>query len=189
MLSLQAASALGALDGARAAVVAARLADAMGLRKHQLGMPLTADAIREVAAAAAAGGIGEHIAAADEVDPHRLLEALEASPMPAPETRHLASLLGYVSLSALAGASEPSLRRYAAGERVPTDRVAQRVHFLALLVAVLRGSFNEFGIRRWFERRRTTLDGLSPADLLRDDWSPDDPGPQAAAQLAATLLT
>jgi hypothetical protein len=91
-------------------------------------------------------------------------------------------------LADLAGTSEPSIRRYAAGERTPPDDVAARVHFLAVLTAVLRGSFNEFGIRRWFDRPRAALGERTPSALLEGSWSPEDEGPRAAAQLAATLL-
>ncbi len=188
MTVIQPASAIEQLDAPRAAVVATRLADLMGLLAHQPGTPIGADTLRRVATAGGRAGIAEHIAAGEQIDPHRLLEALEASPLPEQEARRLAAILGYPRLAELSGASEPSLRRYAAGERTAPDRVAQRLHFLALLTAILRGSFNEFGIRRWFERPRGALAERAPGELLRGDWEPDDEDPQAAARLAASLL-
>ncbi|MPZ51101.1 MAG: hypothetical protein GEU75_17685 [Dehalococcoidia bacterium] len=188
MAVIQPASAIEQLDAPRAAVVAMRLADLMGLLAHQPGTPIGPDTLRRLAAAGGRVGIAEHIAAGEQIDPHRLLEALEASPLPEQEARRLAAIFGYPRLAELSGASEPSLRRYAAGERMPPDPVAQRLHFLTLLTAILRGSFNEFGIRRWFDRPRRALDERAPGELLRGGWEPDDDGPQATARLAVTLL-
>jgi hypothetical protein len=188
MARIQSKSALAQLDAPRAAVVAIRLADLMGLVAHQPGAPIDADKLARLAAAARQAGIAEGIAVSGRVNPHRLLEALESSPLPEREINRLAAVLGYARLAELAAVSEPSLRRYAAGERQVPDPVAQRLHFLALLIAILRGSFNEFGIRRWFERQREALAGRSPAAVLRGDWSPDEPGPEAAMQLAVELL-
>jgi hypothetical protein len=116
------------------------------------------------------------------------LEALRNSPRPAGEIAALAAIFGYVPLRHLVGASEPSLRRYAAEDRTTPDAVAQRIHFLAQLVAILRGSFNEFGIRRWFERPHPALGGSPPTELLRRDFDPSDPRAQATLGAAAQLL-
>ncbi|TMK24849.1 MAG: hypothetical protein E6G64_16815 [Actinobacteria bacterium] len=67
------------------------------------------------------------------------------------------------------------------------DEVAERLHFLALVVADLAGSYNEFGIRRWFARPRPQLDGRSPSHLLRGNWRSDQPGPQRVRELARAL--
>jgi hypothetical protein len=188
MARIQSKSALDQLDAPRAAVVAIRLADLMGLVAHKPGTPIDGDRLAGLAAAARQAGIAEGIGVSSRINPHRLLEALESSPLPEREIHRLAALLGYARLAELAVVSEPSLRRYAAGERRVPDRVAQRLHFLALLIAILRGSFNEFGIRRWFERQRGELGGRSPANMLRGDWSPGEPGPEAAMHLAVELL-
>ena len=42
------------------------------------------------------------------------------------------------------------------------------------LLAALVGSYNDYGIRRWFERRRSTLDGATPAELVEQADSEDD---------------
>jgi hypothetical protein len=182
-------SILDQLDAPRAAVVATRLGDLMGLVPHRPGTSIDADRIARLAAAARQAGIAEGIGLGSPVNPHRLLGALEASPRPQHEIDRLAAVLGYPRLAELAAVSEPSLRRYAAGERSVPDPVAQRLHFLAVLIAILRGSFNEFGIRRWFRRPRQGLGGRTPAGVLGGDWSPDEPGPETTLQLAVELLT
>lgn len=190
MAKIQSQSALAGLDAARAAVVAVRLGDLMGLAAHRPGVaPLDADRLARLAAAARQAGIAEAIAVDGPVDPCRLLEALEFSALPEREIDRLAALLGYPRLAELAAVSEPSLRRYAAGERQVPDAVAERVHFLVLVIAILRGSFNEFGIRRWFERPRQALGGRAPADALHGEWSPDRPGPGTVLKLAIDLLS
>jgi hypothetical protein len=66
--------------------------------------------------------------------------------------------------------------------------VAARLHFLASVVGDLAGAYNDFGIRRWFERPRTALEGRAPAALLSGPWSPDDVEPQRVRELAASLV-
>jgi hypothetical protein len=39
--------------------------------------------------------------------------------------------------------------------------VAERLHWLAMVVADLAGSYNALGIRRWFERPRALLGGAA----------------------------
>lgn len=183
------------LDEARSAAVAVRLAELMRLYHRPRGEPLDRHVVDELAEALARAGIAERVALASRFRGRQrgrlasaLLTALEASPMPRPEIPALADILGLDRLGALAGVSLPSLRRYASGERTTPDDVAQRIHFLARLVSILGGSYNEFGVRRWFERRRSQLDGRAPADLLASQWDPDQPGPVRVLHLAETLL-
>ena len=82
-----------------------------------------------------------------------------------------------------------SLKRYQSEERATPDPVAARLHFLALVVGDLAGSYNDVGIRRWFHRKRTLLDGRSPAALLKGEWDPDDDGPARVRQLARDLVS
>jgi uncharacterized protein (DUF2384 family) len=183
------------IDGARAGVVAARLAELMGLFQRPQGERIDRRMIGAVIAAAAQAGLADHVAARDDAaEPGEqttvaLLEALLASPRPADEISSLSAILGgYGKLAHLVDASEPSLRRYAAESRVTPDAIAQRLHFVAEVVAILRGSFNEFGVRRWFERPHPALDGRAPESFLRDDFDPSDAGPQAALAAAVNLL-
>lgn len=181
MATLQLASdqITGSLDGPRAAVVATRLAEVMGLYQRQPGTRIDRETVRDVINAAAAHGLAEHLAARISDQPivdgdvFALLDILEQSPLPAEEIRSLATILGPAALHALVGTSEGSLRRYAAASRETPDVVAGRLHYLALLVAILRGSFNEFGIRRWFERPHPSLGGVAPATRLAGDFDPD----------------
>ena len=59
---------------------------------------------------------------------------------------------------------------------------------MALIVGDLAGAYNEVGVRRWFERKRTTLNGRAPAALLAGDWNPDDSSPQKVRELARSLV-
>lgn len=117
-----------------------------------------------------------------------LLDALEESPLPRTEWGGLERVLGADLVAELVGISTSSLRRYAGGTRGTPDDVAARVHLLALVVGDLSGSYNDVGVRRWFRRRRSQLDGHAPADLLQGTWDPQDEGPAKVRRLAAALL-
>jgi hypothetical protein len=56
------------------------------------------------------------------------------------------------------------------------------------MVGNLAGSYNDYGIRRWFERKRDTLKGHSAREILRGTWSPDAAGPRAVLTLSESLL-
>lgn len=117
----------------------------------------------------------------------RLNDALEASAAPAAEWPAMRSVFGDDALASLLSVSQSSMRRYAAGERPTPDDVAARLHWLAMVVADLAGAYNDFGIRRWFERPRVQLDGSSPRRLLGPRWSPDDEAARRVRELAQVL--
>ena len=180
------------------AIRALTRADAMGL----LSQPVTRlddSAIRELWAGMVEAGIGQ--AFREELtwtayDSSRLssvlektIEALEQSPVPNREWRAIREVLGLNLLTPLLGVSQPSARRYLSGVRRTPDPVAARLHFLALLVGDLAGTYNDIGVRRWFERPRARLDGDTPAQALGADWSPEDDGPQRVRSLARALAT
>jgi len=154
--------------------------------------------LREIARNAAAAGIGRDAALAmldDDLTPtqlaaliERLDEALIGSPLPDRELRQLRQTFELEQLAALLGTSEVSLRRYLAATREVPDAVAARAHWLALVVADLGGAYNQIGIRRWFERPRTQLDGRSPRQALGAGWSPDEGPAATVADLAAALV-
>jgi hypothetical protein len=154
--------------------------------------------LREIARSAAAAGIGRDAALAmldDDLTPsqlatliERLDEALIGSPLPDRELRQLRQTFELEQLAALVGTSEVSLRRYLAGTREVPDAVAARAHWLALVAADLGGAYNQIGIRRWFERPRTQLEGRSPRQALGAGWAPDDQLAVTVADLAATLV-
>jgi hypothetical protein len=127
-------------------------------------------------------------------DPDRLLQlleeataALEDSPIPDQEWAGLRDTLGDELLARLCRISEVSLRRYAAGTRTTPDAVAQRLHTLGLIVADLRGAYNDYGIRRWFQRPRAQLGGRTAEDFLPVDWTPDSPEVTTLRKLAGAL--
>ena len=120
---------------------------------------------------------------------HLIIAALDASPAPKYEWKGVARVFPADDLATLLDLSVSSLKRYASGERATPDVVAARLHFLALVIGDLSGSYNDTGIRRWFERKRTQLDGRSPAAFLKPGWDPDDEGPQRVRELAHSLVT
>lgn len=183
------------------AVRAVVRADVMGLlhdaEGHALGGPEgAAAALRQVLDAARGAGIGRALTLpADPADEARwqafandLLHAMEESPIPRREWAGLEPMLTTDLLAELLGVSASSVRRYANGTRPTPDDVAARLHFLALVVGDLAGSYNDIGVRRWFGRTRTQLDGQTPAALLQGAWDPQDEGPALVRQLAAALL-
>lgn len=109
---------------------------------------------------------------------------LEDSPTPATEWGGLREIVGDELLARILSISVASLRRYAAGERRCPDEVAARLHWLAMVVEHLEGSFNAFGIRRWFQRSRQALGGLSPLAVLGEAWHPESAGPRRVMALA-----
>lgn len=118
----------------------------------------------------------------------QLYETIEESPIPAKEWKPMREVLGDDLLGHLLGISRPSLQRYASGERATPQHVAERLHVVALIVSDLAGTYNEFGIRRWFDRPRAQLGGRWPASMLRHGWRPDDKGARRVRALAASLL-
>jgi hypothetical protein len=117
----------------------------------------------------------------------QLNEALEASATPQSEWPAMREVFGDDKLVQLLGVAASSLRRYANAERPTPDDVAAKLHWLAMIVADLAGAYNEFGIRRWFERPRAQLGGKSPRQLLGAEWSPDSAGALKVRALASVL--
>lgn len=118
----------------------------------------------------------------------QLYETIEESPIPVKEWKPMREALGDDLLERLLGISRPSLQRYASGERATPQDVAERLHVLALIVSDLAGTYNEFGIRRWFDRPRAQLGGRWPASMLKHGWRPDEEGARRVRALAASLL-
>lgn len=184
---------------ARLAVGVISTADAMGLLDdleiHRLDLP----SFREVVDKIASAGIGTEIQAALSTPPgrigrpemNRLLDrlavAIEESPAPTHEWGSLESLFGTERLASLLGISSASVRRYRSGSRPTPDKLALRLHFLAILVGDLAGAYNDFGIRRWFTRPRTPLGGKAPADLMQGDWNPEAPELRRLRELTQSL--
>ena len=175
-----------------------RRASAVGLLSgHGLIERLDLALLRSIARAAAVEGVGQEAALAlldegarpDEVAAaiSQLDDALSESPMPARELQQLLTVEDVDQIADWTGSSPVSLRRYASGTRTMPDALAERIHWLALVVADLSGAYNELGIRRWFERRRTQLDGRAPRDYLHGDWDPQSGEAERVRTLAAAL--
>jgi hypothetical protein len=187
-------------DIARIAVTTLSRAEAMGLlpRSEVIGhldFPLLQRITKGIAQAGIGRGVSADLTNARSHDPKRLSallqqinEALDASPVPQYEWPSLVNILGADLLGRLVGISPSSVRRYLSGSRPTPDDVATRLHFLALIVGDLTGAYNNIGIRRWFDRKRTLLGNRTPADSLQNSWDPDDPGPQQVRQLAQSLV-
>lgn len=117
-----------------------------------------------------------------------VIAALDASPAPRFEWPAVSRVIDAEQLAPLLNVSVSSLKRYASGERDTPDEVAARLHHVALIIGDLAGAYNEVGVRRWFERKRSALDGRAPAALLSGDWNPDAALPQKVRELARSLV-
>ncbi len=158
---------------------------------------LDLELVRRIAREASAAGIGQDAAVAilhggdlpDRLAPliKRLDDALTVSPLPDRELPEVLRILDRDAVARMTGTTSVSLGRYLAGSRRWPDRLAARIHWLALVLADLAGAYNDFGIRRWFERGRTPLGGRSPRDVLSADWDPADPDVELVRELAAAL--
>jgi transcriptional regulator with XRE-family HTH domain len=188
-----------AVDVARLMFEAVRRAEAMGIvegatpRADMPAIRQLANKVRRAGIAASAADILNNVETPSSHDIAQILEvivaALDASPAPAYEWKGLTRVFPPEDLAELLQVSLSSLKRYQSGERETPDSVAARLHFLALVVGDLAGSYNDTGIRRWFQRKRTQLDGRSPAALLKHDWDPDDEGAARVRALARSLVT
>jgi hypothetical protein len=192
---------IGPTDTALARLLfeATRRAEAMGIvepgtaRAEPAAIRRLADRIRGAGIATSAADVLGNVDAPSREDVRALLQmivdALEASPAPDHEWKGVSRVFAVDDLAALLAISASSLKRYQSGERETPDIVAARLHLLALVIGDLAGSYNDTGIRRWFQRRRTQLDGQSPAALLKREWDPDEDGPRRVRELARNLVT
>jgi hypothetical protein len=144
--------------------------ESMGLLSADVDR-LDRSTLLDIAETAARAGIAQTDAARlmseKDLDPatvraflERLGDSLRESPMPELELVSLLDLFPHDELGTLLGASESSLRRYASGARRPPDDAASS---LLDRRRVSRGAYNDIGVRRWFQRQRTLLDGRTPA--------------------------
>ncbi len=117
----------------------------------------------------------------------QLAQVLEESPSPSTEWPTMRDIFGDDLLASLLDISTSSLRRYTTSERVTPDSTAGRLHWLAMVVSDLAGGYNALGMRRWFERTRAQLAGLSPRAALGAGWQPDDMAAREVRALASAL--
>jgi hypothetical protein len=169
-----------------------RRADAMGLLDEPI-RELSPEVVRKVAQRLSQRGLASDLAArlatgkpsAGELSRYldAALLALDESPVPSAELAKLNATLGADVLAGLLEISSASLQRYQNGERQVPDAIAERAHFLTSVISALEGIYNEFGVRRWFERTRSAFDGRTARQLLRPGWTPDD---ESARRILAT---
>jgi len=160
-----------------------RRADAMGLLDEPI-RELSPEVVRKVARRLSQHGLASDLAARltagkpSEGELSRYLDAallaLDESPVPAAELAKLNATLGHEMLAGLLEISLASLQRYQSGERQVPDAIAERAHFLTSVISALEGIYNEFGVRRWFERARSVFEGRTARQLLRPGWAPAD---------------
>ncbi|HEY6923144.1 MAG TPA: hypothetical protein VI653_06740 [Steroidobacteraceae bacterium] len=160
-----------------------RRADAMGLLDEPI-RELSPAVVRKVARQLSQHGLASDLAArlstgklsAAELSRYldAALLALDGSPVPAAELTKLNATLGHELLGKLLEISAASLQRYQSGDRQAPDAIAERAHFLTSIISALEGIYNEFGVRRWFERPRTMFDGKTARQLLGEGWTPTD---------------
>ena len=183
---------------APAAALALSRANAMGLLTRDVTR-LDAAAMRDVMDGMQDAGIGKAAAARpcgfSDAEPEeiaallsRINETLRESPAPAHESKALRRVLGIDLLARLTGMPEGTARTYPGNRREGRDDpIVERLHFLALLVSELAGSYTDVGVRRWFDRPRKALAGKTPAETLGREWRPDDQGPIRVRELADSL--
>src|SRR5919198_4362933 len=126
------------------AVTALGRADAMGILPRDehiqtLDLPSFRRAVRHIHRAGIARNIQLELAEASSgSNLERALEhlnlALEESPVPEFEWNRLAEVLGLELLGRLLGISTTSVRRYRANARITPDEVAERLHFVSLVI-------------------------------------------------------
>ena len=181
-----------------AAIVAVTRAEAMGLLPEREVIRLDRDTfksfLREVSKAARIlTGFFPNMVDADpeKLDKllHDLNQALEESPVPEREWPRLIDVLGVEPLARLLGISASSIRRYKEQSRETPGQIAARLHFLALIVGDLAGTYNNIGVRAWFDRVRKSLGDKSPAQVLIGSWKPEEEGPRRVRELSRSLLT
>ena len=114
----------------------------------------------------------------------QLAGVLRESPAPEHEWQRLQAVLANDQLAELLGISPTSVARYRARDRKTPDIVAARLHLLARIIHHLEGIYNEFGVRRWFQRPRTALNDKKPADILHGDWDPDSKDSMQVLEIA-----
>ncbi|MDX6257844.1 MAG: hypothetical protein QOJ11_4178 [Frankiales bacterium] len=159
---------------------------------QELGRPLLEAVLSGLAAHGVARDACLALRSARTGEEFRLLleaanEQLEQSPIPAGTWPALCRALGEELLAGLVDVSAASLRRYSQGARTTPQLVAQRLHYLALLVADLSGAYNDYGVRRWFTRQRQQLGGLAPCELLAHGFDADGKPAQRVRELVDSL--
>ena len=119
----------------------------------------------------------------------RLLEAVDANPLPEREWQPLRHLLGDELLGLLVGVSQSSLGRYAAGSRATPDPAAGRLHVVAMVCADFRGVLQRLRHAPLVRPAAAEPGGRLDRGLLGTGWDPDGPAAAPVRELAASVLS
>jgi transcriptional regulator with XRE-family HTH domain len=175
-------------------------AESMGLLEAPVDtLNLNLDIIIDVAKKVVEEGLGRKIV----IDPARwyeyesndlcvklksLSDILEHSPVPEKEWPKVREVISEKLLADMLHISDQSLKRYEQGNRQASDQVYAKLHWIALLLGDLLGSYNEMGARNWFLRTRKSFKGKTPFQILSEkDWSPDDENPRKIKDFVKSL--
>jgi hypothetical protein len=167
----------------------------MGLLDEPI-QELSSDVVRRVARMLSKRGLASDLAARLTAASSRdefvryldaALLALDESPVPQAELAKLDSTLGHELLIELLDISAASLQRYQSGERDAPDAIADRTHFLTSVIAALEGTYNDFGVRRWFERPRSVFNGRTARQVLSRRWTPSSEPARSVLAAAESL--
>lgn len=101
-----------------------------------------------------------------------------------PDEYTLEDILGFDLLASLLGLSNEKLLEYGKKPHTMPEEVFRRLAFIIEIIEILKGAYNPQGIRQWFSRKRAQLGGKSPAEILKNNWSPEDPGPRLVFETA-----
>ena len=99
----------------------------------------------------------------------------------------LAGYLGFNLLTHLLSVSHTRLLEFFHTPEFLGRDVNRRIDFIYRIVRVLLGAYNGDGVKAWFVRPRTQLQGRRPVDAFVRGWKITDPGPQAVIALARSI--
>ena len=100
----------------------------------------------------------------------------------------LKDILGPELLASLLKISKRKLERYIRKPEIIPEEVFLRLAFVMEVTEILKGAYNDIGIRQWFSRKRVIqLNRQSPAQILKYNWLPDQPGPLKILELAKSI--
>ena len=100
----------------------------------------------------------------------------------------LKDILGPELLASLLKISKRKLEIYIRKPKTIPEEVFLRLAFVVEVTEILKGAYNDTGIRQWFLRKRIIqLNRQSPAQILKYNWLPDQPGPLKILELAKSI--
>lgn len=101
--------------------------------------------------------------------------------------REVCSRLGSDLASKLVGLSKNDLEDYLDDKIKAAPSVGYRLDFLLELYRCLSRNYSNQVVKSWFCKKRASLDGQSPQDILSNDWRPLAKLPQKVLKLALDL--